>query len=109
MEFSAVVWHSSLSKSNTSDLERVQKSALKVILRENYKDYKSALKDLHLESLAERREKLCLRFAKKCLKLQKFKILFPENKKLHCMNKRKRRKFYENKANTERYKRSSIP
>ena len=102
LEFSAVVWHSSLSKSNTSDIERVQKSALKVILRENYKDYKSALKDLHLESLAERREKLCQRFAKKCLKLQKFKILFPENKKLHCMNKRKRRKFYENKANTER-------
>ena len=34
LEVSAVVWHSSLSKINSSDLERVQKSALKVILKE---------------------------------------------------------------------------
>ena len=94
---------SDYSVSSLSEKERKEREL------DNYKDYKSALKDLYLESLAERGEKLCLRFAKKCLKLQKFKILFPENKKLHCMNKRKRRKFYENKANTERYKRSSIP
>ena len=109
LEVSAVVWHSSLSNINTSDLERVQKTALKVILKENYKDYKSALSLLNLETLSERREILCLRFAKKCLKLQKFKNLFPLNKKLHSMSKRKGRKFLEIKANTERYRKSSIP
>ena len=109
LEFSAVVWHSSLSQVNINDIERVQKSALKIILKQNYKDYKSALKELNLEKLSERREKLCLRFAKKCLKLQKFKSLFPVSKKLHCMKQRRTRKFHENQANTERYKKSLVP
>ena len=47
LEYSAIVWHSSLSQKNTDDLERIQKSALKVILKEKYKDYKSALCDLN--------------------------------------------------------------
>ena len=34
LEQSAVVWHSSLTRKNISDLERVQKSALKLILKE---------------------------------------------------------------------------
>ena len=65
LEYSAVVWHSSLSQNNISDIERVQKSVLKIILKERYKDYESALKDLNLESLSKRREMLCLKFAKK--------------------------------------------
>ena len=63
LEQSAVVWHSSLSEDNKSDLERVQKSALKIILRENYKGYIQALVALGIESLSDRREKLCLKFA----------------------------------------------
>ena len=95
------MWHSSLSKINSSDLERVHKSALK--------DYKSALSQLNLQTLSKRREILCLKFAKKCLKLEKFKNLFPLNKKLHNMSKRKERKFFQVKANTECYMKSSIP
>ena len=90
LEYSAVVWHSSLSQNNISDIERVQKSVLKIILKERYKDYESALKDLNLESLSKRREMLCLKFAKKSLKLQNFKNMFPlNNKKLHIMKQRK--------------------
>ena len=77
LEFSAVVWHSSMSQNNVSDIERKQKSALKVVLKERYTDYKSALNELNLESLSKRREILCLRFANKSLKLQNFKNLFP--------------------------------
>ena len=61
LEFSAVVWNSSLSQVNIYDIERVQKSAMKIILKQNYKDYKTVLKELNLEQLSERREKLCLR------------------------------------------------
>ena len=39
IEQSAIVWHSSLSKKNRKDLERVQKAAVKVILGENYYYY----------------------------------------------------------------------
>ena len=35
LEQSAVVWHSSLNQENIDDLERVQKSALKIILKQN--------------------------------------------------------------------------
>ena len=36
LEQSAVVWHSGLTRRNADDLERVQKSALKLILKERY-------------------------------------------------------------------------
>ena len=39
LEQSATVWHSSLTTDNINDLERVQKTALKVILGDNYKFY----------------------------------------------------------------------
>ena len=58
LEFGSVVWHSSLTKTNENDLERVQKSALKLILKDEYRDYKNALKVLAVESLFERRERL---------------------------------------------------
>ena len=109
LEFSAVVWHSSLSQSNINDIERIQKSALKAILKDKYKDYNSALSELNLESLYKRRELLCLRFAKKSLKLENFKKLFTLNKKCHYMNKRKQRKYKQNHVYTERYLKSSIP
>ena len=72
LEFSCVVWNSSLSKENVQDIERVQKAALKVILKDKYINYDKALRLLDLESLHVRRERLCLKFAKKCLKLENF-------------------------------------
>ena len=60
------MWHSSLTKENREDLERVQKAALKVILKEDYSNYEDALKQTHMESLHERRETIALRFAKNC-------------------------------------------
>ena len=52
---------------------------------------------------------MCLRFAKKSLKLLNFKQMFPLSKKLHCMKQRKGRKFVQNHASTERYRKSAIP
>ena len=60
---------------NVKDIERVQKSALKLILAEKYKTYKNALNILELESLEDRRKVLCLEFAKKCLNNAKMKSL----------------------------------
>ena len=45
LEQSAVVWHSSLTQKCKNKLERVQKSALRIILGEHYLNYKNALKD----------------------------------------------------------------
>ena len=43
LEHSCVVWHSSLTEQQKSDLERVQRSALKVILGSRYESYEKAL------------------------------------------------------------------
>jgi hypothetical protein len=59
-------------------------------------------------SLNEKREQLCLQFAKKCLKNPKTKTMFPENSKIHPMNTRKHEKCMVQHANTERLKNSSI-
>ena len=59
-EQSSNVWHSWLSIQNTEDLERIQKIALKIILKENYKDYQNALNILDLEQLKDRKEQLSL-------------------------------------------------
>ena len=41
LEQSIVVWHSSLTKENCEDLERVQRCALRIILGKNYEKYKN--------------------------------------------------------------------
>ena len=55
--------------------------------------------------------KLCLSFAKKCLKVKIKKKLFPLliKQTKHSMMKRKNEKYLLNNVNTERYKRSAIP
>ena len=71
LEQSAVVWHSGLTLRAKNDLERVQKSALKLILRDKYLNYKDALDVIGIDSLEKRRENLCLKFAKACLRNEK--------------------------------------
>ena len=78
LEQSAVVWHSSLTAKNRRSLERVQKSAVRVMLKNKYTTYKDGLKKLNIPRLDERRDILCLRFAKKCLKNKKVKNMFPK-------------------------------
>ena len=108
LEHSAPVWHSSLSEENRKDLERVQKTALKIILGNKFKSYDNALKILDLQTLEERRTELCITFAKRTSKHPKFKHLFPFNSKLHTMNTRNAEKFKVYDAKTERLKASSI-
>ena len=64
---------------------------------------------LDMESLDDRRNKLCITFAKKCLKNNKTKHLFPHNKNIHSMKLRVKEPFHVIQANTERLKKSTIP
>ena len=52
-EQSAVVWHASLTAQNIEDLERIQKSAFKIILTKKYINYNQACELLSLDSLKE--------------------------------------------------------
>ena len=87
----------------------MQKAALKVILKNDYNDYEKALKLTGLQSLDDRREMLALRFVKKSLKNANFSKLFPLKKMKHVMNVRNPMRYEINRANTERYRKSTIP
>ena len=52
-----MAFHSSLTVEQTTDLERIQKSRLKVILSENYVDYEAALEMTGHATLYARRKK----------------------------------------------------
>ena len=108
LEQSATVWHSSLTQENSDDLERVQKSAIKVIMGASYRSYMKSLETLDLETLSQRRENLCLKFAQSCVKNPKLHEMFPKNIKTHNMETRKQEIYKVEHANTERYKNSAI-
>ena len=97
-----------MNQENINDLERVQKSALKIILKQNYKNYNHALKILELDTLYDRREQLCLNFALKCLKHPRFKDMFPIKEKQHEMKTRTMEKFEVKFALTKRLQNSPI-
>ena len=109
LDQSSVVWHSSLTQKNRNDLERVQKSAVRCILGDSYRGYEDALKRQGLVTLEERREQMCLKFAKQCLKLDKMKQFFPINKNSHVMEIRNSEFFKVSKCQTERLRKSAIP
>ena len=77
-------------------LERVQKSALRVILGKSYTSLNDALKELNIASLHDKREFLCLK-------------MFPRKFTLHEMSKRNFEYFKVNKTLTNWYLNSAIP
>ena len=79
LEYAAPVWHPAVTGEQRLKVERIQKSALHIILAEEYKSYKSACKTLKLATLHSRREYLCKKFARKAFKNHKFSNWF----KLH--------------------------
>ena len=68
LEQSCVLWHTSLTQENSEDLERTQKSFVKMVLKNEYKNYENALLKLNLDTLADRRENMSLKFAKDGIK-----------------------------------------
>ena len=79
LELNCCVWHFSITQAESDDLERVQKIACKIILKDDYISYEQATNTLNLQTLKERRNMLCNRFAKNCLKHEKTKGMFPLN------------------------------
>ena len=109
LELNSNVWHSALTQENTQDLERVQKTAFKIILREKYVSYENAQAVLKLKALSERRNDLALAFAQKCSANPKTEKMFPlKIKRLNNIT-RNIEKYQTTKAKTERLKMSSIP
>ena len=80
-----------------------------MILKHDYAGYQNALVKLGMKSLRDRRDELSLKFAKGCLKIEKFKQYFPLNKKQHVMPTRYSEKYALTKKSSERYAKSALP
>ena len=106
LELAVPVWHSGLTRRQSSDIERIQKISFKIILGQDYKSYDQACQMLATHTLEERRTKLCLKFALKNLKSENSFF----SKLQHPMNTRgKSNLVQEFKCRTERFKNSSLP
>ena len=109
LEQSCQVWNSNLTLENITDLERIQKTACRIILQTDYSSYAEALETLNLESLYDRRATLCLKFARHCTRTSQAKDMFPLNQNDHHWNTRLREKYQVIMARTGRLQDSAVP
>ena len=106
LEMAVPLWAGSIIKKNSQEIEAVQVTCMKLIFGRQFIDYEQSLQLTGLDTLSTRRDKLCLKFAKKCLKSTKFRHWFPTRESLKTRSKKK---FLEPKGKTKRYLMSSIP
>ena len=62
-----------------------------------------------MKSLEDRRQSLCLKFARKCLEVEKLRKMFPKKLKMHDMSKRNFEHHKVNRTLTKRYFNSAVP
>ena len=109
LEYACAVWHSSLTKTQSHQIERIQKRTCKIILGNNYHDlYESALRELNITSLDNRREELVLKFGQHVLNSKKHRHLLPEQRSIKY-NLRHINSFHKPLCKTNRYQNSTIP
>ena len=76
LEIACPVWHPGLTVFETRSIERLQKSAFAIIRGQNHTSYREAISYFNLKTLSQRREDLCLQFAKKAFSSVKFRNWF---------------------------------
>ena len=103
LEFNCCVWHFNITKEESSEIERVQKIALKLILKGQYLSYQQALDQTKLCTLENRRVMLCKRFAIKSAKNKATTRMFPLD------NTRHSNKYKVTFARSSRLLNSAIP
>ena len=110
MEQNCVVWSSSITVEESENIERVQKVALRICLKDDYGSYQNALAVTGLETLEERRKILWLKFARKSARHPQMSQMFPLNeRKKGPATRNPEKQFYVQPGNTDRLRNSSIP
>ena len=109
LELAVPAWTPALTNSESNQIERVLKTACAIILGENYTTYKRALKILNMKTLQVRRSELCLSFAKKALKSEKFASWFSFNTNKYDKTRKEKDILNLVKTRTDKYKKSPVP
>ena len=96
------VFHSGLTKNQSSDIEKLQKKYLKIILGKLYSNYEEACTLLSCEPLSDRRETLCLTFIRRAVKGGLHKSIFIPAQ-THSITRSSNLKLKEYSCNTQRF------
>ena len=107
IEANSVIYHPMLTRGQQSELERLQKTALKLCYGFHL-HYAAILDDQELESLETRRVKAVKKFTAKIMTNQRFAGKWLERRAEVDTDIQRRRPFVEKKARTERYRRSPL-
>ena len=59
LEYGTKIWHGSLTEEQSKDIERIQRRGMKIIFPE--KTYEQAMIECGMETLENRREKMCIK------------------------------------------------
>ena len=108
LEYAVPVWLSGITKQQCTTIEGIQKRARRIVLGPDYERYHDALQVCKLDTLEQRREQLCIVFAKS-LKSSKLESLVPQTRSTSGYNLRNSTKLTEFQCNTSRYKNSPVP
>ena len=76
LELAVAVWAGNLTQLQVAQIERVQRTCCHRIMGDNFEGYEDALAELNLQRLSDRRNMLCLNFARKAIKSKKYKNWF---------------------------------
>ena len=107
LEYCVPLWNGSLTKKESEKIEKIQKSVLKLLLKNHYISYSEACEQFNLEKLYIRRQKLCVQFSNKEYKKPDngiFEKFQPKSKRLAHT-----KVVLEPKTRTERHYKSAIP
>ena len=106
--FAVPVWHSSITKKQSSQIETVQKLAFKLILGPAYSSYDSACAIFQTQTLKQRRLEICKRFVLKNIKSQDHCLFTKVDNNPYLLRQRKGM-IKEYMCNTATFQRSSLP
>ena len=106
LEYAVPVWHSGITRKESSEIEGIQKLAFRIILKQSYSSYTRACAFFVTETLEKRRQSICLKFALKNIKSnQSLFEVAPKDERL----RQRRRIVKEFTCNSKRFERSSLP
>ena len=107
LDFASPTYHPLLSKTQTVQLEALQKRASKIIFGV-HSSYSNIIESGKLELLAERRRGLCLNFAHKAARNTNFGPRWFPERPISRYNTRRPDIYQENRAKTERMKKNPL-
>ena len=112
MEFGVPVWGSAITKTQSDELERIQKRALRLILYPSSLSYTQQLTRFGLPSLCKRRVDLISCFGLGLLKSQRHRDILPpirQSVSRHSSTLRNAHLLDLPRCRTQRYKNSTVP